>query len=361
MLKRQRPATPPPSSLDDSPPCFPDRSIRPLPQRNVDPTLCNEPRSKRQRVQPPVLDGALRGWLASNPTGPYVDESDGEEDWVEDGEGQQSGGLSSLPLAVTDQYKHANSLLHELHTLHQHRFLFAESARDERLNQYWPLEIPPSTIYAQHPHLHAHPLGQGHGTGNLSSLSQSTDGKISSPELSHRPMPSFSSQSTHITSAEGEYVTQPSQNQVDVHEVQSVRERYEDANRYDLSLREYNLSGHVETLLSDSWVRYFFHAGVSLRGLSPRQPMAFQAVIIVDSCIFRYPFAIMSYLGTHSYYSSHARCPGAIPCLLYISHARASASYAYCHIVSYSHHLYHSNAELDLYIHFMFYLCFMMR
>ncbi|KIJ08588.1 hypothetical protein PAXINDRAFT_102526 [Paxillus involutus ATCC 200175] len=233
MLKRQRPATPPPSSLHDFTSCFADRSIKPLPQRNADPTLRNEPCAKRRRTQPPVLDGALRGWLASNPTNPCREEGDDEEDWVEGVEGHQSDAPSSLPLVVTDQYKHANSLLHELHTLHQHRFLFTESVRDGHFNEY--SATPSSTTYVQHPHLHAYPLGQGHGTGNLSSLSQfsqTTDGKISLPELSHRPTPSFSSQSTHIRPAEGEYITHFVQGQVDVHEVKSVRERYEDANRF---------------------------------------------------------------------------------------------------------------------------------
>ncbi|KAF8845414.1 hypothetical protein BDN67DRAFT_961759 [Paxillus ammoniavirescens] len=228
MLKRQRPATPPPSSLHDFTSCFADRSIKPLPQRHADPTLRNEPCAKRRRTQPPVLDGTLRGWLASNPTYPSREESDDEEDWVEGVERHQSDAPSSLPLVVTDQYKHANSLLHELHTLHQHRFLLTESARDVHFNEY--SATPPSTTYAQHPHLHAYPLGQGHVTGNLSSISQTTDGKISLPESSHRPTPSF--QSISIRPAEGEYVTHLVQGQVDVHEVKSVRERYEDANRF---------------------------------------------------------------------------------------------------------------------------------
>ncbi|KIK99874.1 hypothetical protein PAXRUDRAFT_131095 [Paxillus rubicundulus Ve08.2h10] len=233
MLKRQRPATPPLSSLHDSISCFADRSIRPLPQRNADPTPRNEPYAKRRRTQPPVLDGALRGWLASNPTNLCREESDEEGDWVETVEGHQSDTPSALSLAAIDQYKHANSLLHELHTCHQHRFLPTESVRDGHFNEY--STTPPPTTYAQHPHLHAYPLGQGYGTGNLSSLSQlsqTTDGKISLPELSNRPTPSFSSQSACIRSVEGEYVTQLAQGQVDAYEVKFVREQYEDANRF---------------------------------------------------------------------------------------------------------------------------------
>ncbi|KAF9243794.1 hypothetical protein BU15DRAFT_71916 [Melanogaster broomeanus] len=264
MLKRQRPATPPPSSLDNFPSCFPDTPLRPLPHRNADPTLANEPRAKRRRIQPPVLDGALRGWLASNPSGPYREESDGEDsvEGVDDAsEGHESGAPLSLSLSATDQYKHANTLLHELHTLHQHRLLFTESARDGYLNQHSAHGISPSTTYAQYPHLRVHPLGLG--TGNSSSHSPSTDGKFLSPEFPDRPIPPFSSQFTITRPAEREYVTQPAHGQVDVHEVQSVRERYEDANRCDFFRHEVVSVGVLKHHSPDSWVRYFFHADVS--------------------------------------------------------------------------------------------------
>ncbi|KAH7883906.1 hypothetical protein F5I97DRAFT_1930122 [Phlebopus sp. FC_14] len=166
MLKRQRPTTPPPSSLD-FPSYFFDKPINPLPHRNVDPSVSHEPHSKRQRIHPPVLDGALRGWIASDPTVSHTQESDGEEDWV-DGVDDVAEGRDefSPPTDLTEQYRRTNSLLHELHTLHQHRLTSAQCVPDKRLN---------------HPTL-------------------------------------------------GREYSQPPQEQVDDQEVQSVRERYEDTN-----------------------------------------------------------------------------------------------------------------------------------
>ncbi|KIJ68751.1 hypothetical protein HYDPIDRAFT_106992 [Hydnomerulius pinastri MD-312] len=256
MLKRQRPATPPPSSLDDAPSYFPDRPVKPLPQRGADPSLSYEPRVKRRRVHAPVLDGQLRGWLTPNPIHLNRGESDGEEDWVEGvddaaEENHQSGALSSISPADAERYKHANTLLHELHALHQHRLLFTNSAFQEvHLNQNLTPGIPPPTTDTHHPHFYAHLSGYGHGVGKPSPLSQSTGGKMSLPELSDRPMPSFHSHSAHLTPTGREYVTQPAQDQVDVHEVQTVRERYEDANRLLGSLflsRRRELQGSISS------------------------------------------------------------------------------------------------------------------
>lgn len=201
MLKRQRPATPPPSSLDD-PPSFLPGPIRPLQSlHTVDPS---ELRPKRQRVRPPPLDGALRGWLESQSAGPHW-ESDGEEDWIED---THDVFRPPLPLSTTaDQYKDANSLLHELHVLHQHRLLFAHSPRDRRLNP----TVPPPTAHA---HIQAHPAGQrlvawAHGAHHSASPQLDRDGPAD--------------RSCCVESAEEKGL---------VEEVQCVRQRYEDANRY---------------------------------------------------------------------------------------------------------------------------------
>ncbi|KAF8559407.1 hypothetical protein OG21DRAFT_1493301 [Imleria badia] len=144
MLKRQRPATPPPSSLGDQPSFLPNGLIRPFqPLHPVDPP---QPRSKRQRTQPPPLDGSLRGWLESEPAGPHW-ESDGEEDWIED---PHTALGSPLPPSAS-QYKDANSLLHELHVLNQHRLLFAHSARDRHPNPSPRVPLPTAHTHIQDP------------------------------------------------------------------------------------------------------------------------------------------------------------------------------------------------------------------
>ncbi|KAH0838596.1 hypothetical protein J3R83DRAFT_6917 [Lanmaoa asiatica] len=200
MLKRQRPATPPPSSLGDPPSFLFDGLIRPLqPSHSVNPS---QPRSKRQRIRPPPLDGALRGWLESESAGPYW-ESDGEEDWIEDA---RDVFRSPLPPSTTaDQYKDANSLLHELHVLNQHRLLFAHSPRDRRLNPKVPLPT-------------AHARTQDPLTGQRPTAW--TDGSFyhpAPPQLAHdRPA--------------GRSCESAKENGL-VEEVHCVRQRYEDANR----------------------------------------------------------------------------------------------------------------------------------
>lgn len=137
MLKRQRPATPPPSSLGDPPSFLPDG-----PARLSNPVDPSQPRSKRQRIQPPPLDGALRGWLESEPTGPHC-ESDGEEDWIEDA--RDVAAKSSLPPSMAaDAYRDTNSLLHELHVLNQHRLLNVHSPRDQRPIRHAHIQDPPA-------------------------------------------------------------------------------------------------------------------------------------------------------------------------------------------------------------------------
>lgn len=202
MLKRQRPATPPPSSLGDPPSFFPDGPIR-------SPHIADshQPRSKRQRIRAPPLDGALRGWLESESANPHG-ESDGEEDRIEDV-------CDALPPTTTpDQYKDANILLHELHVLNQHRLLFVHPPRDRCLNatsrthiqDLLPGERPPA----------------------------STDAAPHHPAPSYPAHDRLASQSRCFESAEKGLVE----------EVQCVRQHYEDANRYDDSLC--NIRTHTE-------------------------------------------------------------------------------------------------------------------
>ena len=201
MLKRQRPATPPPSSLDDPASFLPTRLLQPL--HTIDPS---HPRSKRQRTQPPSLDGALRGWLESESAGPHW-ESDGEEDWTEDPYGVLGSPLP--PSTTVNQYKDANSLLHELHVLNQHRLLFARPPRDRRLG---PCPgVPPPTA---HTHIQDPPAGQRPAAW--------ADG---SPY--HRAHPQFTRDEMAGRSCRIESVERGGL----IEEVQCVRQHYEDANR----------------------------------------------------------------------------------------------------------------------------------
>ena len=203
MLKRQRPATPPPSSLGDPPSFLPNGPIRPLlPSQPVEPS---QPRSKRQRTQPPPLDGALRGWLVSEPAGPHW-ESDGEEDWIEDPHSRMGSPLP--PPTTASQYKDANSLLHELHVLNQHRLLFAHQSRDRRPNLNPRVTLP----------LTQDPL-VGHGPAAW------TNGSLYHPPPSQFARDGLTGRS-YNEFAEGKGL---------VEEVQSVRQRYEGTNRYGAS------------------------------------------------------------------------------------------------------------------------------
>jgi hypothetical protein len=205
MLKRQRPATPPPSSLDDPPSFLPNRFIRPLhPLHTADPS---QPRSKRQRTQPPPLDGALRGWLESESAGPRW-ESDGEEDWIEDP--HDVLGSPRPPSTTANRYKDANSLLHELHILNQHRLLFVHSPHDRDPNPSPRVPLPTAHSHTQDP-----PAGQRSAPW--------TDGSPYHPAPPQFARDGVAGRSC-IESVEVKGL---------VEEVQCVRQRYEDANRCD--------------------------------------------------------------------------------------------------------------------------------
>ncbi|KAF5377543.1 hypothetical protein D9615_005193 [Tricholomella constricta] len=114
MLKRQRPASPPPSM-----PTVP-LLVHPLPfdmeaRRDL----------KRRRVFPPSLDGNSRGWGVPIPAS-GCDDDDDEYMSNEDEPVERNGDRSAWP-AHSSEYKAANNVLHELHTLQQHRLLFSSS------------------------------------------------------------------------------------------------------------------------------------------------------------------------------------------------------------------------------------------
>ncbi|KAG1757897.1 hypothetical protein EDB19DRAFT_1659685 [Suillus lakei] len=226
MLKRQRPPTPPPS-LDEIPSLtlFPDRTIRPLPHRETPDMFSHESHAKRRRIHPPVLDGAQRGW-GKPPTSsmPHADDSDGEEDWI-DGEDDAATGHFAASPDYTD-YKRTNTMLHEMHALHQHRLMFNQPSSQPPSHLYLPPHVgfsaPPPPM-ATHPHNLWHST---HGLRHPPSIS--SNAKLFIPALPECPLPEFYSHLPHVAQASTGSAAHTS---MDFHEVKSVRERYEDTNK----------------------------------------------------------------------------------------------------------------------------------
>lgn len=132
MLKRQRAPSPPlPSS---SVPLITDTSGDVI-----------ERKTKRRRTQPPVLDGASRGW-ARPPETPSED----EEDFLSDDEVELL--VPSHPSQQQQQqseYKSTNTMLRELHTQQQHRICFSSPPTAQ--NTSLSASLPHLTISSRHP------------------------------------------------------------------------------------------------------------------------------------------------------------------------------------------------------------------
>ncbi|KAF9499885.1 hypothetical protein BDN71DRAFT_75807 [Pleurotus eryngii] len=121
MLKRQRPSSPFPSSSDSPIAC------------DVYNDLQLPPATKRQRIAPPSLDGPSRGWGVSHTTQLSNSADDGEEDLEYEEEHDATCDASNMEgHLIREKYKSTNTMLSELHILHQHRLLFAPSALQTR-------------------------------------------------------------------------------------------------------------------------------------------------------------------------------------------------------------------------------------
>lgn len=193
MLKRQRPASPPPSARD-IPLMMAAESLMDAPQRTA----------KRRRVLPPLLDGKARGWgLRGDDNIDYDNEEDDEE--------EESASEESVHQNVHDagQYKSTNSFLHDLHALHQHRLIFSSSP----------------------PHLHLTPNQRqyinSHGLFHPDQGSSPIPGKVL-PPLSECPRPH--SQLNQCISIGPMPQSGDDGNRMD--EVQRVKERYEETNKF---------------------------------------------------------------------------------------------------------------------------------
>lgn len=190
MLKRQRPASPSPSS-----PSIPLITDSPLMDVNYRDT-------KRRRILPPVLDGPSRGWATHRETHNGEDEDEDDDEEVVVGNDSQQD-WHDAGAASSAEYKATNNFLHELHALHQHRLAFAS---------------PPSHLTAGFP-------------PNLSDHSYpytpATSGKTASL-ISPEPL------TTHFQSRDLDLYTKGpvSISALDSSiEVQRVKERYEDTNK----------------------------------------------------------------------------------------------------------------------------------
>ncbi|KAG2160076.1 uncharacterized protein EDB93DRAFT_1244825 [Suillus bovinus] len=227
MLKRQRPVTPPPL-LDEIPSLmpFPDRPIRPIPHHETPPDMFpHGSLAKRRRIHPPVLDGAQRGWGKPPPLFmPHTDDSDGEEDWIDGENDAESGHFSESPDYT--EYRQANTMLHEMHALHQHRLMFIQPNSQPPSHLYLP---PHADFSASPPPMATHPHNLWQSThGIRHSPSISSNGKLFIPTLPECPLPEFYS---HLPHAAQTHTEPAAQAPLDFHEVKSVRERYEDTNK----------------------------------------------------------------------------------------------------------------------------------
>ena len=115
MLKRQRQTSPPPPS-SSSVPLISNDPVADMIERERD--------SKRRRTLPPSLDGAARGWAKPEITEGYDDDQEEQYSDEEDAVYDYRPTRNQVTLASAE-YKSTNTMLRDLHTLHQHRLLFS--------------------------------------------------------------------------------------------------------------------------------------------------------------------------------------------------------------------------------------------
>ncbi|KZP32310.1 hypothetical protein FIBSPDRAFT_882662 [Athelia psychrophila] len=130
MLKRQRPASPSPSSD--------------MPILAADIMDISDPAhgAKRRRIFAPVMDGAQRGWAVSVP--PTLDaQYDSEEEYLEEDAHSLDTERLHAQGEVGTMYKSTNNMLHDLHALRQQRMLSGPSMPgSDRHGQLYPSSSP---------------------------------------------------------------------------------------------------------------------------------------------------------------------------------------------------------------------------
>ncbi|KAJ7783535.1 hypothetical protein DFH07DRAFT_190264 [Mycena maculata] len=113
MLKRLRPASPPPST-----PSIPLVS---------DPSDSCRHQPKRRRILPPSLDGQSRHLVFRTSEDDGEEDDDDEDDMSLAYDRNPSGAGPSGSTVHNTEYQSANTFLHELHALHKHRLIFSPS------------------------------------------------------------------------------------------------------------------------------------------------------------------------------------------------------------------------------------------
>lgn len=203
MLKRQRPMSPLPS-VDVPLEVVPDLSHQ-------------HHGAKRKRIVAPVLDGEWRGWgrglRCHEKPCDNEDYEDEEEEYSRKGSDAAKGGEADERLdGLAGIYKSTNSFLHDLHALNQHRLIFSNPP---------PPSVPssPPTQHLQSP-AQSRPAASRYHDSKLPAKPALTP--IS--ELCQR-IPAYFPESS-----------KGFEDGMHLGEVQKVKERYEDINRYSIKL-----------------------------------------------------------------------------------------------------------------------------
>ncbi|KAI6005077.1 hypothetical protein F5J12DRAFT_834550 [Pisolithus orientalis] len=237
MLKRQRPVTPPPSSLD-FPTYLPDILAKgPLPSPDL--TSISESSGKRRRLERPDRE-TLRGWTLPSSDVSHGEHGDGKEDVERSSHGDGAEGLydgipnQSILSPGDGGYKQTNNILHEVHVLNQHRLVFSPS---ERPPQSHAPEISPHSV-------HIHPNSQ-----------EAAESSYGLPSSAYRksPVGSNSFQPVHRIPAGQSCSANVADDHADLQEAQAVWEHYGGTNKLLGSLflsRRRELQGAFYTLES---------------------------------------------------------------------------------------------------------------
>ncbi|KAH7104633.1 hypothetical protein BKA62DRAFT_767691 [Auriculariales sp. MPI-PUGE-AT-0066] len=211
MLKRRREPSP---GLPSSP--FQDIFSHPLSAFDTgldDDERVSSPFPKRRRTHAPVLDGAHRGWDPAQLTSDSADDAEEDLDVV-------VHAAPSHP-ADTADYSSVNSLLHNLH--HQRRL--------QSTQQSDPSAYPSSHPASWHHEAGSRPLVNNAFADQPGAHAQATS--MYHPHSQHHPGSNMPHYSRRLSDPQiGPSAVLPSFNQAE--EMQSVRQQYEDTNRYNL-------------------------------------------------------------------------------------------------------------------------------
>lgn len=181
----------------------------------------------------PVLDGEKRGWGVPIPE-VYEDEYDEEEEEIEEGQEQPGVGGRAEGLAVegkwrdSGMYKSTNSFLHDLHASHQHRLIASSSSTPSSPN---PLSQQ-QRQQQQQSSLSSSSLRSSSSQYIPPSYDDMLTKSTLSPLSERLHVPSFDHNLTAQRGLDGHAV----EDMMPLGEERMVKERYEDTNRYILSL-----------------------------------------------------------------------------------------------------------------------------